>query len=106
LEKKSSNSVNEKSCPTCCRPFSSEEETVEVVEFLKAEIGKIPSKVKTIESRLKESLSKLDKLQQFFPEKMACQDIQQGLDDKQKRVSDGKKSTSNTKKQLETFEVS
>ena len=97
---KQSDSGRKKSCPTCCRAFSNQNETNTVIDHLKEEIKKIPSKVKFIENRLKAAIDKQEKLQNLRPEKTQCAHLRDELDGKRSKVEETKESLASLKKEI------
>ena len=56
-------------CPTCNRAFEKDSEVKSLIEDLEGEIKKIPSKVQSLQAKLKRALVKQDKLQALLPDK-------------------------------------
>ena len=89
-----------KHCPTCKRGFDQDKDCEEVIEFLKEEIQNVPSKVKYIQSRLKEALEIEAKFEKLRPEKISCLDIRQQLEQKNNEIEDLKNKLKDDKKRL------
>ena len=75
-------------CPTCQRGFKNAEECKEVIEFLKDEIEKVPTKVKYIQKRLDEAEKIQKDLEKLIPEKSTCLEITNELESKNEKIQD------------------
>ena len=63
------NAAVKPSCPTCNRHFDTHSQVDQLVQELRQEVAKIPSKVQSIKKKLDRAQTKTDKLQELLPEK-------------------------------------
>ena len=91
-------------CPTCQRGFKNAEECQEVIEFLKDEIEKVPTKVKYIQKRLDEAEKIQKDLEKMIPEKSRCLEIRNDLETKNEKISDSQELIQKLKQEVKKDE--
>ena len=63
------NAAVKPSCPTCNRHFDHHSQVDELIQELRQEVTKIPSKVQSIRKKLDRAQAKMEQLQELLPEK-------------------------------------